>query len=146
MKPRSAVILIENNRIALIERYRSGLHYFVFPGGKIKVNETPEAAARREPLEELGLEVEIGRMVAEVWYLETPQYYFLARVAGGEFGTGSGGEMHSSPDSMKGSHLPVWMPVDDIIVQPVLPSLVAGLVQASYHQGWPAEPFTITDQ
>lgn len=79
MKARAAIILILEDKIALIERYRRGVHYFVFPGGKIDEGETPAQAAKRETKEELGLEVEIGRMVAEVWYLGSPQYYFSAQ-------------------------------------------------------------------
>jgi 8-oxo-dGTP diphosphatase len=146
MKARAAIILIENDRIALIERYLSGLHYFVFPGGKVKNNETPETAARRETLEELGLDVQIDRMVAEVWYHGTPQYYFLAQATGGQFGTGAGKEMASLPNSEKGSHLPVWMPVDEISHQPVIPRLVAVFVHKSHYSRWPDEPLTVTGE
>jgi 8-oxo-dGTP diphosphatase len=146
MKARAAIILIENDRIALIERYLSGLHYFVFPGGKVKNNETPAAAARPETLEELGLDVQIDRMVAEVWYHGTPQYYFLVQAAGGQFGTGAGKEMASPRNSVKGSHLPVWMPVDEISSQPVIPRLVAVFVHKSHHSGWPDEPLTVTGE
>ena len=85
MKPRAAVVLIQNDKIALIERYRSGKHYLVFPGGKIEAGEIAAFAAKREIKEELGLDVEIGQMVAEVWYEETPQYYFLGHAIGGQF-------------------------------------------------------------
>ena len=68
MKPRAAVILIKGTEIALIERYRSGMHYYVFPGGKIKSHETASSAAARETWEELGLQVHIEQMIAEVWY------------------------------------------------------------------------------
>lgn len=146
MKARAAAILIQNDKIALIERYRSGRHYFVFPGGKIEPGESPAAAAKRELKEELGLEVSIGQMVAEVWYLGTPQYYFLAEVIGGQFGHGTGAEMNSLPDSEKGSHLPVWMQVDELSSQPVLPTVVAGFVITSHTKGWPERPLLVTDR
>jgi 8-oxo-dGTP diphosphatase len=146
MKPRAAVILIQNDKIALIERHRSGKHYLVFPGGKIETGEIAAFAAQRELKEELGLDVEIGQMVAEVWYEGTPQYYFLGRTIGGRFGIGNGKEMSSLPESKKGSHLPVWVPVDDLLSQPVLPKLMAELVVSSYHSGWADQPLTMTDQ
>jgi 8-oxo-dGTP diphosphatase len=146
MKPRSAVILIQNDKIALIERYRSGKHYLVFPGGKIEAGETAADAAKREISEELGLDVEIGQLVAEVWYQGTPQYYFLGRTIGGQFGRGYGKEMSSLPDSTKGSHLPVWILMDDLTRQSVLPKLVAEFVLSCYQSGWPNRPLIVTDQ
>ncbi len=146
MKARAAVILIQNDKIALIDRHRSGMHYLVFPGGKIEAGETAAGAAEREIKEELGLDVEIGQMVAEVWYEETPQYYFLGYAIGGRFGLGTGKEMSSLPESKKGSHLPVWIPVDDLTSQPVLPKLVTGFVLSCYRSGWPERPLIMTDQ
>ena len=101
MKARAAVILIENDKIALIERHRLRKHYFVFPGGKIESGEIAAFAAQRELKEELGLDIEIDQMVAEVWYEDTPQYYFLGRTIGGHFGLGTGKEMNSLPEIKK---------------------------------------------
>ncbi len=98
MKARAAVILIQNGKIALIERHRSGKHYYVFPGGTIEPGESAAGAAVREAWEELGLRVKTGLLVAEVWYLETPQYYFWAESIGGRFGHGKGHELASLPD------------------------------------------------
>jgi 8-oxo-dGTP diphosphatase len=145
VKARAAVILIQTDKIALIERYRSGRHYFVFPGGKIEPGETASDAAAREAYEELGLEVNTGRMVAEVWYLGTPQYYYLAEATGGRFGHGIGRELASLPGSEKGTYHPVWMPLSEITQQEVLPKLVARLVTESNHSGWPKPPLVVTD-
>jgi 8-oxo-dGTP diphosphatase len=146
MKPRAAIILIQHNKIALIERHRSGNHYFVFPGGKIKSDEIATVAAAREAWEELGLEVKIGQMVAEVWYLGLPQYYFLAERLSGQFGHGIGSEMNSQPESKKGTHHPVWMPMEEIPNQPVLPKLMAEYVVKSHDTNWPGEPLVVTDR
>jgi 8-oxo-dGTP diphosphatase len=145
MKARAAVILIENRNIALIERYRLGRHYFVFPGGKIDAGETPAMAAKRETLEELGLVVSIGQLVAEVWYLGTPQYYFLATRLSGDFGTGTGKEMGSSPESEKGSHQPVWVPVKNLPEIPLLPARMSAYVINAYLKEWKVEPFVLKD-
>jgi len=146
LKPRAAVILIQDDRIAMIDRHRSGRHYIVFPGGKIEANETAEAAAVREAWEELGLEVTIGKMVAEVWYRDTPQYYYLAVATGGRFGSGTGHEMHNKPGSKKGTYLPIWMPLDEILHQPVLPKLMAEFVFQSQRTRWPEKPLVVKDQ
>ncbi len=146
MRARAAVILIQNDKIALIERHRQGLHYFAFPGGKIEGEETPAQAAGRETQEELGLSVKVGRMVAEIWYLGNPQYYFLAEPIGGRFGHGTGSEMSSSPATKKGTYLPVWLGLDQLVNQPVLPKLMAKYVLMAQQGGWPGTPLVVTDQ
>jgi 8-oxo-dGTP diphosphatase len=146
MRPRAAVILLQGEKIALIERHRQGRHYIVFPGGKIEKGETPGEAAKREVKEELGLDVAIHQMVAEVWYQGSPQYYFLADVTGGQFGHGTGNEMNSLSGSEKGTYLPVWIPVAEILKQPILPRLVAEFVQRSIIKGWPENPLIVRDQ
>lgn len=136
MKARAAVIIIENDKIALIERYRSGQHYFVLPGGKVKSGKSPIRAAAREAEEELGLKVMIGALVAEIGYLGASQYYFLADPISGQFGTGDGSEMKNLPDSEKGSYHPLWMALDQIQNIPLLPKIMAELIMQSSIEGW----------
>ena len=142
MTYRAAIILIQDERIALIERHRAGDHYFAFPGGHIEPGETPEQAAGREAWEELGLQVETVRQVAEGSWQGHPQYYFLVRVIGGTFGTGMGDEMQSPPAG-RGTYHPIWMPLDDILNQPVKPQKIAEFVSRSYKNGWPDKPVMI---
>lgn len=145
MKARAAVILIQNDKIALIERHRLGRHYFVFPGGKIEAGESPAFTAERESKEELGLDLKIGPMVAEVWFHGSPQYYYLADRLDGQFGHGTGTEMSSLMDSKKGTYLPVWIRVDELLSQPVLPKLMAEYVWKSHHTNWPESPLVVTE-
>ncbi len=112
MSYRAAIVLLQDDKIALIERHRAGLHYFTFPGGHVEPGETPEQAAVREAREELGLDVSIQRLVAEIWWHDKPQYYYLVEIVGGEFGTGTGEEMHH-PLPERGSYQPVWVPVKE---------------------------------
>ncbi len=146
MKARAAVILIQDDKIALIERHRQGLHYFVFPGGKIESDELPAETAQRETMEELGLKVKVGQLVAEVWYLGNPQYYFLAEPTGGQFGKGTGSEMDSKIESKKGTYLPIWIDLRDLMTQPVLPKIMADFVWKSTEVGWPEDILVVTDQ
>lgn len=81
--------------------------------------------AIREIREELGLEVQLGRLAALVEFKGQLQYYFWAYAMGGTFGTGDGEELGSSPDTSQGSYSPIWPPVDQFIVLDVRPKEVA---------------------
>lgn len=127
MRERSAVILIKNNKVGLIKRVRNGKTYYVFPGGGIKAGETPENAAKREALEETGLEVEIQECIETVDF-NGKQYYFLAAITGGEFGSGNGEEF-TEKNQNRGTYLPVWIEVCDLATLTILPAKVAMKVQ-----------------
>jgi 8-oxo-dGTP diphosphatase len=136
MSYRAAIVLLNNDKLALIERYRDGQHYFTFPGGHVEHGEAPEQAAVREAKEELGLDVSIKRLLAEIWWHAKPQYYYLVEAVGGDFGTGSGEEMHN-PRPGRGSYQPVWVPVQDLLDLPVLPRVFAEMIVKARSAGWP---------
>ena len=143
MRTRAGIVLIENNKVALIERHRAGLHYFVFPGGGVDEGESPEQAAIREAREELGIEVAIKRKVAEVHVgAKSRQVYFLVEQIAGAFGTGAGEEFFDSDpdDPREGVYTPIWMPIDELPQhEKVFPVDVANLVLRSVSEGWPEE-------
>jgi ADP-ribose pyrophosphatase len=54
---RAAMVAVKNKKILLVKQYRlllNGISYEI-PGGRIEANETPEAAAVRECMEETGV-------------------------------------------------------------------------------------------
>jgi 8-oxo-dGTP pyrophosphatase MutT (NUDIX family) len=150
MRIRAGIVLIQDNKVALIERHRAGLDYFVFPGGGVDEGESPEQAAIREAMEELGLQIAIRRKVAEVQMgKRSQQVYFLAEQTGGEFGTGTGEEFTvSDPDHpQQGIYIPIWMPIDELPQHAkVYPAGVSRLVVKSVKEGWPPEPLVISEE
>jgi len=96
----------------------------------VEEGETPEQAAVREAYEELGVEVELGRLVADLTYRDERQCYFLARIVGGEFGTGTGEEMSSTLDSPNGTYTPVWLPLAEALRRDTRPIELCELLQA----------------
>ena len=140
MRIRAGIVLIKDNKVALIERHRAGLDYFVFPGGGVDEGESPEQAAVREAMEELGIEVAIKQKVAEIHLgQKSRQVYFLVEQIGGNFGTGDGEEYTDSDpnDPEEGIYVPIWMPIDELLLhEKIYPAALASLVVASLQQGW----------
>lgn len=140
MRVRAGIVLIQNGNVALIERHRAGLDYFVFPGGGVDEGESPEQAAVREAMEELGIKVAIKQKIAEIQLGQNSrQVYFLVEQIGGEFGTGAGEEFtNADPDSPEeGIYIPIWMPVKELpLYQNIYPADVARLVVKSVREGW----------
>lgn len=148
MRIRAGVVLIEDDRVALIERHRAGLDYYVFPGGGVDEGETQEQAAIREALEELGVEVAIRQKVAVIHFGQSTQVYFLVERVGGEFGTGAGEEFTDSDpeDPQEGIYIPIWMPIDELSQhEKVYPADVAKMLLKARTAGWPEEPIEIVE-
>jgi 8-oxo-dGTP diphosphatase len=144
-RPRAGIILIEGNKLALMERHRQGRHYFAFPGGGVDDGETEEQAAIREAHEELGIHVEVLQLAAEVLREnKRKQVYFLVKRTGGEFGTGTG-EEYGEPDPVNGTYHPMWMPLDEVLKENVVPRELAELVVRSNKAGWLSEPVIILE-
>ncbi len=142
MRNRSGIILIEDNKLALIERHRTGLHYFIFPGGGIDEDESPEQTAVREAEEELGIIVAIKQKVVEIFFKENTQHYYLADKISGEFGSGTG-EEYGEYNPAHGTYLPLWMPIEDVLNKNVLPRELAELVVRCNREGWLQVPAKI---
>jgi 8-oxo-dGTP diphosphatase len=122
---RSAVIIQENDRVALIERVRDGHIYYVFPGGTIEEGETAESAATREAYEELGVQVKLQALAAVITFRDEDQYYYHAVISTGQFGTGTGEEFTSASTSARGSYRPIWLTRQNLMHYDVRPHALA---------------------
>lgn len=145
---RAAALIIETDHVALIERRNTGslLPYYLFPGGHIEIGETPPEAAIREIWEELGVQIVVQQIVAEVRYHGDAQYYFAAVITGGVFGSGTGAEMIGVNAPEDGTHTPLWMPVARVPAEPVYPQGVAALVVEAAISGWRTECTRFEDE
>jgi 8-oxo-dGTP diphosphatase len=153
---RSRLILLDGDRVALIERHRDGRRYYVFPGGGIEAGETAEQAAIREAWEELGVVVAIRRLVARVSPAapraasetdgaDLPIFVFLADITSGTFGSGRGEEM-TRPRPERGSYAPLWLPSAELLARAVYPRSVARLVAAATTEGWPSRVVDLVEE
>lgn len=126
MRDRGSVVLIENNKVALIKRVREGSIYFVFPGGGIKNGETPKIATKREAFEELGVKVKVNECIAKVEF-NGIQYFFLAEIIDGSFGTGQG-EEYTDENRNRGTYQPMWVDIESLLLIDVRPKEVAKMI------------------
>ncbi|MGH7493312.1 MAG: NUDIX hydrolase [bacterium] len=85
----SAVVVVrQGEKILMVER-RDGRGYGL-PGGYLKLDETVEAAAQREVLEETGLQVELVGVLGTLsgkrpgLWVSTVDIFYAGRVTGGE--------------------------------------------------------------
>jgi 8-oxo-dGTP diphosphatase len=142
MRVRAGAVLIEDDKVALIERFRDGKHYFVFPGGGVDEWESLMEAVIREMDEETGLRVAVKYKLAEIHFGLSTQHYFLVERLSGEFGSGTGEEYTDSDpdDPTQGIYIPTWMPLAELPEhENVYPADVAELVLNSTETGWPDE-------
>lgn len=131
MRDRGSVVLIENNKVALIKRNHEGSVYCVFPGGGIEEGETPETGTKREALEELGVKVQVNECMAKVEHKGGTQYFFLAVILEGTFGTGQG-EEYTDRTRGRGTYLPMWVDIDELTSIDVKPKEVGLKVQTLF--------------
>ena len=145
MRRRAAAIVIDRDRVAMIERRPGSELYYLIPGGAVEAGEDIAAAARREIAEELGLEISVGPLVAVVRRQGSEQYYYRATILGGEFGTGHGQEMRGLVSPERGTYEAKWLPIDTLLHRDVRPRSVCELILEAVACGWPAEPMYADD-
>lgn len=143
---RAGIILIQDHKIALIERYRAGKHYFVVPGGQIEVGESQIDAALREAFEELGLQIRIEQFIAKVFYQRKIQYYFLVSALSGVFGQGNGPEMVGQYPAKFGTYRAVWLPIEDLPKIEALPKPLIDFIYRCRGQNWPESPVDLFEE
>ena len=139
MRIRAGVILISDNKIALIKRVRDGRTYYIIPGGGLDEREYIEDAAIREAQEELGISVSVERLLFIAERLEHEQVmhlqmYFLAKHIDGVFASGDGEEFHRPTE--RGTYEAVWMPLDELKQHNSYPTVVTDYI---HEHGIPEE-------
>ncbi len=100
------VAVIDDGKILLIRRGREpGKGLWAVPGGKVRYGETLRDAARREALEETGLDVEIGDVVWVGEHIDADHHLVLIDFAGRPLG----GELRAADDADEA----LWVPLED---------------------------------
>lgn len=88
MKKTVRAIIIENNKLLVFFRrkLKDGKHitYYAIPGGHVEENETNEETVIRELKEEMNLDIEILEYLGEIEAYNQIEYYYHAKIVGGE--------------------------------------------------------------
>ncbi|MFX3675155.1 MAG: NUDIX domain-containing protein [Paenisporosarcina sp.] len=123
MRNRGSAVLIEDNKVALIKRIKVDCVYYVFPGGGIEEGETPEEATKREAFEELGVQIFIKKEFSKIEFNGT-QYFYLADIIDGVFGTGQAKEFLRNESNL-GTYHPMWIEINNLPQIDVRPKEIA---------------------
>lgn len=119
MRIRPAALIIENNHVLFLRYDYPGGSKFGLPGGNVDPFETFPVTVARECLEELGIDVEVGELIAVGQVHATDDYSAcLHLVFEGDI---VGGIPQLQPDETTANDL-VWVPVDKIAELNVYPA------------------------
>jgi len=126
MKDRAAAIIIQDNSLLLIHRFKSGREYYVFPGGHIEDGETAEQACIREVKEETGLDSLSTRHAFNFDNEGRREHYFFVQVKPDRLVLGGPESAYQSPQNV---FLPEWIPLSDVNKLEILPRPALTLLQ-----------------
>lgn len=100
------VVIVEDGKILLVKRgVEPGVGLWAVPGGRVDFGEPWREAARRETLEETGLEIDVGE-IAWVGEVISEEHHFAVVDF---FGTVSGGRLAPGSDAAEVR----WVPLDE---------------------------------
>lgn len=112
-KERAVAVIIDDGKILIIHRFKSGEEYYVFPGGGVENNEPVEEAVIREAKEETGLDITIAKKLWESENKGRKEHFFLVDKFSGELRSGIGGPEESTQSADNVYRLE-WLPLSDI--------------------------------
>ena len=112
-------IVIKDGKIALIERWKNGAHFFVLPGGRLEPNESAEQCVIREIKEELNITIRPQKLVYDLVDYRR-QGIFCAEWLSGEVSKTDAEEYRD--DRVGGDYEPVLVSLDEIKKVNLLPA------------------------
>lgn len=113
MKIRCRAIIIIDNKLIVIKRVKPERIYYVFPGGGLEPNETPEECVMREVFEEIGINIGVKVMIDKIKFNNDIEYFYLCSYLSGIIGSGKGNEFKCDP-RIKGHYKVLCLPINKL--------------------------------
>ncbi len=136
---RAVAIVVKQDKVLLMHRWKNGKEYHVFPGGGVEEGETIEDATIREIKEETTLDVRIDKLLYHHIYDDgSEQFFYLCEHLSGEPQPGDGPE-YSNPDP-DNRYDPEWVDVADVGRMLVYPLEIRDWFLQDYAGGFDVEP------
>ena len=129
MRKSVRAIIIQNNKLLVIERKFPDDLYWVLPGGGIEKSDVDEKSAiQRECKEEAGVEIIVGKKIWNRKFKGNPEKYFLCTIIGGQVQKGNGPEYQDNNNDYYGTHKPKWLPLDKLKNYNLLPHEIKDII------------------
>ncbi|MFC1649565.1 NUDIX domain-containing protein [Patescibacteria group bacterium] len=116
---RASAIIVKDGKVLLMHRKKDGEEYWVFPGGGIEEDETPEIAIKREVLEETSLKVTDCSYSFD--YLDDEKVAHPVFVCSVEKGEPKLGGPEAEKHSEEDWYHPEWISLEDAVKLNVYP-------------------------
>jgi 8-oxo-dGTP diphosphatase len=119
-------VLIQDGCLLMVRQPHRGEELWTFPGGRIEPGEPPDRAAVREAREEVGLDVEIVRLLVEVPRRGGGGTYrcYLGRVVAGTVVLGADPEVADGPPELLEAR---WRPIAEVRASSEVARVLAAL-------------------
>ncbi|MFH1565715.1 MAG: NUDIX domain-containing protein [bacterium] len=111
---RAGAILIKNNKILLMHRFKNDEEYYVFPGGSVEKGETPKQAVVREILEETSIKANVEKILYEISLDTTDQHYYLCNYISGKPKLGKSIEKEKMDKGKKDIYIQLWFDINKL--------------------------------
>jgi len=118
--PRGAALIIQDEKLLMIERHKLDRHYYILPGGTVEDGEDVRDTTVREIAEETGYEIELTDEEPIVFKDRTGRklHHYFARIIGG---TEKLGGPEADRNDEKNKYAIVWKDISELKDLPIIP-------------------------
>ncbi len=148
MRTCARALVIKDNKILVMKRFKIDREYYTLLGGTVERTETPQQAALREVEEESTVVVNNPRLI---FIEEAPQpfgmqYVHLCDYVSGEPVLPDNSEEAFWTTPGKNTYEPMWLPISDLDKVPFVSPLLKEAILMGLKHGWPNEPYRFSSK